>query len=125
MQIVSFDEALKELQTNENLRKKYDDALHAEFEYGEGKFNFVTTLHMKVLACDHMMQASSFEYSLRKLASQKHWDIVDERVPGSDAKLGLKNGNSETQETYLRLLRPTVDLEGDWEAIERRTKSQL
>ena len=33
MKIMSFDDALKELQTKEALRKKYGDALCAEFEY--------------------------------------------------------------------------------------------
>jgi hypothetical protein len=121
---MSFADALKDLTTNQAMRQKYGDSLCSDFNYEGNRFNFVTTLHMKVLACDHMMSSNPFEYTLRKLAAEKHWEITDMRQHSKE-KLKLDDGKKELQLRYRNLLQATIECECSWSDISERAQTGM
>jgi hypothetical protein len=123
-EVKTYDECLLDLKNNEARLKRYGDALCVEYGFVDNRFNFITTLHMKILACSIMMDENPLEHNIRALALAKHWPVLDMRGEVKKS-LDLESSLVERQLMYLDLLPATIALEDTWGEIKERNLSGM
>jgi hypothetical protein len=126
--VLSYDETLKNLKSDERSRQRYGDALMEEVHYDGGRFNFITTTHAKILACDKMMNDHPFEHNFIRLCCRKQWDIKDRCNTDlhAEAKIPIEDLDNETESLYTKLFQDVMNIDGSyWEDFTERVNTGI